>query len=140
VTGRAPYMFGEAVTTSNGLDARQKAAEDETKRAYGTYAEAERAYRMALAAEITRQRANGVAATIAADLARGDRHVAGLRYRRDVAEGLVEAAKQSGWRHQANRKDGHELLRWSANRDLAEGYHGAAEPHRFDNVTPERAA
>lgn len=135
----APYTFEEARATSNVLNQNQKAAEDETKRAYRAYAEAERAYRMALAAEITRLRASGISVTLAADLARGERTVADLRYRRDVAEGLVEAAKQSGWRHQANRKDGHELLRWSANRDLAEGYHGASEPHRFDNVSPERA-
>jgi len=136
----APYTFEEATRTSNGLNSQQAAAETETKRAYAAYAEAERAYRVALASEITRLRAAGISVTLAADLARGERMVADLRYRRDVAEGVVEAAKQSGWRHQANRKDGHELLRWSANRDLAEGYHGARQPHQFTNVTPERQA
>lgn len=135
----APYAFEEATAASNGLNTAQKAAEAETKRAYGALAEAERAYRVALASEITRLRAAGISVTLAADLARGERTVANLRYRRDIAEGVVEAAKQSGWRHQANRKDGHELLRWSANRDLAEGYHGAQQPHQFDNATPERA-
>lgn len=118
---RAPYTFGEAVERSNHLSTAQQLAEGETKRAYAQYAEAERAYRLALAKEITRQRASGAAATLAADLARGDEHVAELRYRRDVAEGIVEAAKQSGWRHQANRRDGHEFIAWSMRRDLAEG-------------------
>ncbi|MCW2953238.1 MAG: hypothetical protein JWQ48_2408, partial [Conexibacter sp.] len=125
---RAPYDFGEAIEKSNALNASQTAAEAETRRAYGQYAEAERAYREALAITITRLRADGASATLAADLARGDRHVAGLRYRRDVSEGVVEAAKQSGWRHQANRRDMHEMVRWSHHRDLAENGGARDEP------------
>jgi hypothetical protein len=130
---RAPYTFGEAVERSNRLDIAQAAAEAETRRAYALYAEAERAYRKALAKEIVRQRANSVAATVAADVARGDQHVAELRYRRDVSEGVVEAARQSGWRHQANRRDGHEFIDWSKRRELAEN--GGPQP-RWTGVTP----
>lgn len=139
MSDRAPYTFGEAVIRSNSLASAQHNAEAETRTAWGTYAEAERAYRKALAQKITELRAEGKPATLAADLARGDEHVANLRYRRDIAEGIVEAAKQSGWRHQANRRDGLEFIDWSKRRDLAEGYHGAAEPARFHDVSPERA-
>lgn len=138
MTPRAPYDFGEAVDRSNILKAAQAAAEETTRRAWADYAEAERAYRMELAVCITRLKAGGAAATLAADLARGDQRVADLRYRRDVAEGVVEAAKQAGWRHQANRRDGLEFIDWSKRRDLAEGYHGAQQPAQFHNVTPER--
>lgn len=116
----APYTFGEARAAARRLDAAQRAAEVETRRVYAELAEAERAYRRALAEEITRLRAEGQPVTLAADLARGAEHVAELRHRRDVAEGLVEAARQSGWRHQANRRDGHEFIAWSRARDLAE--------------------
>lgn len=124
---RAPYAFGEAVLRSNDLDTAQRAAEIETRRAHAQYAEAERAYRLALAKEITRLRANSVAATLTADLARGDELVAKLRYDRDVAAGVVEAAKQSGWRLQANRRDGHEFIAWSKRRDLAENGGGSPQ-------------
>jgi hypothetical protein len=135
----APYTFEEATRQATVMAAAQSAGEDLTRRAYADLAEAERAYRKALAAKITELRAGNTAATLAADLARGDEHVASLRFRRDVAEGVVEAARQAGWRHQANRRDGHEFIQWSARRDLAEGYHGAQQPKQFDNVTPERA-
>jgi len=133
---RAPYTFGEATVRSNALSAAQEAAEAETRRAYAQFAEAERAYRKALAEKIVRLRAEGVAATTVADVARGDAHVADLRYRRDVAEGVVEAAKQAGWRLQANRRDGHEFIDWSKRRELAEG---AGQPQWTDPAEAQKA-
>jgi hypothetical protein len=127
----APYTFAEATARAGALSAKQEAAEAATREAYAVYAEAERAYRVALAKRITELRAEGAAATLAADLARGDTDVADLRYRRDVAEGVVEAAKQSGWRLQANRRDGHEFIAWSMRRDLAEG---AGQPQWTDSL------
>lgn len=132
----APYTFSEATSRAASLSRQQQAAEEATRGAYAAYAEAERAYRVSLAKRITELRASGQAATLAADLARGDEQVASLRYRRDVAEGVVEAAKQSGWRLQANRRDGHEFIRWSATRDLAEN--GGGRPQW--TPTAERAA
>lgn len=122
----APFTFGQALAAHRRLDAAQQAAEQATRDAFAGYAEAERAYRRALAGKITQLRADGQPATLAADLARGDEHVAALRYRRDVAEGLVEAARQAGWRMQANRRDGHEFIAWSRARDLAEN--GGGQP------------
>jgi hypothetical protein len=122
----APYTFDEATRRAVALSSAQKTAEEATRRAYAGYAEAERAYRKALATKITELRADGQPATLAADLARGDERVADLRYRRDVAEGVVEAARQAAWRLQANRRDGHEFIQWSARRDLAEN--GGGQP------------
>jgi hypothetical protein len=44
--------------------------------------------------------------TLCGDLARGDSRVAGLKYERDVAEGVREAAGQAVWRATADRKTG----------------------------------
>lgn len=123
---RAPYTFDEAVQRSNELSSAQTASEQATRDAYASFATAERSYRVALAQKITELRSDGVAATLAADLARGDETVAGLKYRRDVSEGVVEAAKQAGWHHQANRRDGEEFIKWSARREMAEN--GGGQP------------
>jgi hypothetical protein len=39
------------------------------------------------------------------DLAKGDKHVADLRFKRDVAEGIREAAVSALWRHTADRRE-----------------------------------
>lgn len=57
------------------------------------FAEAERAYRMELAKEIIRLRAEGVQATLINDVARGN--VAELKYKRDLAEGLYRSSLES---------------------------------------------
>jgi hypothetical protein len=62
---------------------------------------------------ITRLKADGVAITVAQDLARGDKHVASLRFKRDLAEGLRDAAAQSIWRHTADRRELEQFLDWS---------------------------
>jgi hypothetical protein len=61
-------------------------------------------------------------------LAKGDQSIADLRYERDVALGVREAARQAVYRHSANRRDLEELVDWSKRRDLAEGYGNAPEP------------
>ncbi len=57
-----------------------------------TYAEAEKAYRIALADRILQLKAEGMPATLLGDLARGDREVARLKVARDCAEALYKAA------------------------------------------------
>ncbi|HET6866216.1 MAG TPA: hypothetical protein VFH80_09840, partial [Solirubrobacteraceae bacterium] len=71
------------------------------------------AYRVALAKKIVELHAGGAAWTVCQDLARGDQSVADLRYRRDVAEGVKEAAQNAVWRHTADRKDLGKLVDWS---------------------------
>lgn len=108
-----PYSFGEARAAIERASVAQRNAEDRIREAYRDYGEAERAYRKALAVRITELRAEGTPATACADLARGDKHVADLRYRRDVFEGVREAAKSAVWRHTADRRELEQLVDWS---------------------------
>lgn len=57
-------------------------------------AEAESAYRIALATKILQLRADGMPVTITPDLARGDADVAARRLTRDAAEAEYEACRQ----------------------------------------------
>lgn len=106
-----PWDFYEAVEAARRSAEYQKAAESQLESDTQACAEAERAYRKALAVKIVELRSEWPA-TVCADLARGDAHVADLRYARDVAEGVKEATKQRAWRHAADRKDTHELIQW----------------------------
>lgn len=76
-------------------------------------AQAERAYRVALAQRIVELHAEGTAWSTAGDVARGDKHVADLRYDRDVAAGVAEAAEQEAWRCSADRRSLEALIAWS---------------------------
>jgi hypothetical protein len=115
-----PWEFHEAEAKLRRCSTEQRGAEQFIKTAYRDFAVKERAYREALAKRMTELRAEGIAATATADLARGDKHVAGLRFERDVAEGVVEAAKQRAYTAAADRKDAQALATWSARRELAE--------------------
>lgn len=88
-------------------------AETERMRAADALAEAERKYRKALAVAITDKHGAGVAWTVCADLARGEPNVADLRYARDVARGVLDAAEQRAFRLQADRKALLSLIEWS---------------------------
>ena len=59
------------------------------------YAERERDYRIALASKIAALREEGMPATITPDLARGDTHVAALRFERDLARVEWEADRSN---------------------------------------------
>lgn len=109
-----PYDFAEAKGAIERASENQKKAEQAVRDAWSTWAAKERAYRMALAQEITRLKADGVAWTVTQDLARGDKHVADLRYARDVSEGVREAAQQAAFRHTADRRELEQLISWSA--------------------------
>lgn len=74
---------------SERLDKAPQAIFDNAK----AYAEAERTYRMGLAKEIIRLRAEGMQATLINDVARGN--VADLKYKRDLAEGLYRSSLES---------------------------------------------
>jgi len=115
-----PFDFGEAKAAIDAASGAQKKAENEVKDAYRLYGEAERSYRRALAQKITELRANGIAVSIAQDLARGDAHVADLRLKRDIKDGLREAAKSAIFRHTADRRELEQLIDWSLRRELAE--------------------
>lgn len=116
-----PYDFEQATTLTRQASAAQRAAEDLLRSTSRAFAEAEKTYRIALAKEIVRQHSDeGVAWSVAPDLARGNPEVANLRMLRDIADGVREAAQQMAWRASADRKDLTQLVAWSMRRDLAE--------------------
>lgn len=58
-------------------------------------AEAEQNYRVALAQEILIKRDKGFPATLIGDLCRGEKHIAKLKFERDVAETMYAAALEA---------------------------------------------
>ena len=115
-----PWSIAEAAQAANVASAQQKGAEGALRDAAADLAAKERAYRVSLAQTITRFRADGHAATVCADLARGDKQVADLRYARDVAQGVLDSAQQAAWRLSADRRTIDGLTRWSMSRELSE--------------------
>jgi hypothetical protein len=122
MTPTQPYDFETAQAAARAVSTKQRASEQFVIDTTRSYAEAERAYRMALATAILELRAEGMAITACADVARGRPNVADLRYARDVAEGVKEAASQAAWRASGDRKAEQVFIEWSARRDLADGY------------------
>ena len=124
-----PYSFSQAIEAARRAAAAQAAVEDSLRESARDFARAEEAYRIALAQEIVRQHADeGVAWTVAPDLARGDKNVAKLRRERDIAEGVREAMQQQAWRRAADRKDTQRFCDWSQRREFAEAYGQEPEP------------
>lgn len=128
-----PWTFGQSVNVQTKYSEQQEQAERWVKTSYKDFAEAERAYREALAKKITELRANGASVTLCGDLARGDEHVALLKYKRDVAEGVKESAGQAAWRASADRRAADAFVAWSMRRDLAEGWAPAPQEHQFSS-------
>lgn len=116
-----PFMITDAREACRIAASQQAGAETAITEATDDLAAKEQAYRVALALEIVAQHAAGRAWTVCPDLARGDAKVAQLRYERDVAKGVLDAAHQSAYRHGANRKDLGRFVDWSARIDLASG-------------------
>lgn len=108
-----PYDYGEAKAAIERASVAQRGAEEQVRDAYRQHADAERAYRITLAKVILELHAGGTAWTICPDLARGDPRVADLRYRRDVALGVREAAQSAVFRHTADRRELEQLVNWS---------------------------
>lgn len=130
-----PWDFGRAMTNSNNIKSAQANAEEFYKTRARDFAEKEERYRTALAKEIVRQHnEDGVAWSVAPDLARGDKEVARLRKERDIAEGMKDAALQALWRLAADRRDLGRFIDWSMRVDIAVHASG-----REDEPEPEHA-
>lgn len=99
---------------------KQREVEDRLRDASRDLAEAERQYRLKLSTRIVELHAggDGYAITTCEGIAKGEKAVADLRYARDVAQGVFEAAQQEAFRRGADRKDVNQLLQWSQMRDL----------------------
>jgi hypothetical protein len=115
------WDFDQAREACRVASKAQESAEEALRQAARDLARAEEAYRLALAKKITELRAQGMAATLCADLARGDAQVARLRFNRDVADGVREASLHAAWRRNQDRKDCQRFADWSQRRELAEG-------------------
>nr|DAL53605.1 MAG TPA_asm: hypothetical protein [Bacteriophage sp.] len=66
----------------------------EYKKYQKDYAKKEYDYRVALSKRLLELRAQGQAVTHLADIAKGMSDIADLRYKRDIAEGLVRSAEE----------------------------------------------
>lgn len=113
-----PLQIEDAREAAFKASELQRSCEDQLRQTSRDLAEAERAYRKALSEKILELKAGGMAITACSDVARGDKEVADLRYDRDVAEGVMEAARQACFRRGADRRDLDTLLGWSMRRDL----------------------
>lgn len=116
----APWTFEQARAAAHQASANQRAGEDFVKEAHKQWAQAEKSYRIKLAETIIALHGEGVAWSQCGDLARGDPSVAELKFRRDVQEGVKEAAVQAAWRNSADRRDVEAFTDWSKRRELAE--------------------
>lgn len=109
-----PYNYEGAKRAIAHASRDMAAAERARRESVEEYAAAEERYRMALAKEIIRVRdEDGAAWTVAQDLARGAKHVAELRRKRDIAQGVKDVAEQAAWKHTANRRSLEQLVAWS---------------------------
>lgn len=84
------------------------------------YAQAEHDYRVAMAKKLLAERDKGTPATICQDICRGSPEIAKLRFERDVAETLYDAAKEAinGYKLQIRILDAQVEREWGrASRD-----------------------
>lgn len=114
VRNSEPYDYGQAKRAHARASRDQLAAAEFRSKQVDDFAAAEKAYRMALAQEIVRLHdKDGVAWTVAQDVARGNAEIAELRRLRDIAEGMKDAAEQLGWKASADRRVVEQLVNWS---------------------------
>ena len=126
-----PWTFDQAVLACEEASREQTAAEEELGRANRAYAQANEAYRVALALKMWELRRDGVAWTVVGDLARGDAQVAKLKKALIEAEGDHAIAGHAIYKRGADRRDVERQVEWSMRRELAEGYgRGEREPER----------
>jgi hypothetical protein len=119
-----PLEITDARSAAHRASEMQAAVERRLTENTTALAEAERAYRQELATRILTLRADGLPATVCADVARGERKCSDLRYARDVAAGVLDATKQEAFRRGADRKSVEQLLLWSMKVALADGSNG----------------
>lgn len=113
-----PLEIADARQAAHRASEKQRECEDRLRQTSRELAEAERQYRLKMSTRIVSLIAQGTAATASKDIVRGEKEVADLRYKRDVAKGVFEAAQQECFRRGADRRDVDTLLNWSMKRDL----------------------
>lgn len=116
----SPFTFPEARAAAHSASLRQIEGERARVAAAEDAALKEKVYRQSLSKRIVELHADGVAWSVAADVARGDEAVSVARYERDVAAAVLAAAEQAGYRLNADRRQLERLVEWSMRRELAE--------------------
>jgi hypothetical protein len=115
----SPFEIEDARGAVHEASERQRSVEDQIRNVSRELAEAERQYRLKLSERILCLHAqDGLAITMCGEIARGEKAVADLRYKRDIAKGMLEAVQQQGFRCGADRRDLSRMIRWSESRDL----------------------
>lgn len=130
----SPLEIEDARKAAHRASEVQREVENLIRDASRKLAEAERAYRRRLSERIVQLHAeDGYAITMCGEIARGEADVSQLRYVRDVAKGVLDAAQQQAFRRGADRRDLHQLIDWSERRDLRVD----TPPADFDRQTGE---
>jgi hypothetical protein len=114
-----PLLVEDAREAAHKASELQRGVEDRIREASRELAEAERQYRLKLSERILYLHAQeNLAITMCGEIARGEKVVADLRFKRDVAKGVLEAAQQQAFRYAADRRDLSRMIEWSERRDL----------------------
>jgi hypothetical protein len=130
----SPFLIEDAREAAHKASEQQRGVENAIRDASRGLADAERQYRLALTTRILHLHAqDSVAWTACEAIARGEPKVADLRYKRDVARGVLEASQQQAFTYGADRRDLHRLIEWSQRRDLRID----TPPPNFDRETGE---
>lgn len=113
-----PLLIEDARDAEHRASELQREVEDRIREQTKALAATEQAYRQKLAERILKLHADGKAITTCENLAKGETDVADLRYRRDIAKGLLEATRQEAFRRGADRAAIGRLTDWSMRREL----------------------
>lgn len=114
-----PFAIPDAREAAHKASENQRTVEDQLRQASRDLADAERFYRGKLTLRILHLHAvEQVAWTACETIAKGEKEVADLRFKRDVAKGVLEAAQQQAFRHAADRRDLSRFIEWSMRREL----------------------
>jgi hypothetical protein len=129
-----PFAVEDAREAAHQASELQRGIEDKLRQASRDLAEAERLYREQLTIRIIELHAkDGVAWTACETIAKGERGVAALRFKRDVAKGVLESFQQQAFRYAADRRDLSRFIEWSMRRELRID----TPPPDFDRETGE---
>jgi hypothetical protein len=110
---RDPLDYEEGRSAMKAAGENVRAAERELSDQIDRKAEAEREYRRALARKLIALRADGMAATLAKDLARGDEEVLAYSHARDIAADMVKFRHEVLEDRRGDRASLHKLVDYS---------------------------
>jgi hypothetical protein len=114
-----PLSLGDPLDLDDGRRAASMLARqcrdgvNNLDRAVKAHAEAEQVYRMAYATKLVELRGDAIPVGIATELAKGDEHVAKLKFDRDLAKGMIDVARERLRQLDGERASLRQLLEWS---------------------------